>query len=150
MGVGGGWWRWLHNRWMYLISLACMLISHSVMSDSLQPRGLWPTRLRCPWNSPGENSGVGSHSLLQGIFLTQESNPGLYHCRQILYHLSHQGSPALIPILDCILNCWDGNFYVYFITIKKCSVKVKITVFVLLYYKESNKTYRLKLKKNNK
>ena len=45
-----------------------------------------------PWNSPGQNSSVGSHSLLQGIFPTQGSNPGLPHCRQILYQLSHQGS----------------------------------------------------------
>ena len=46
-------------------------------------------------NSPGENSGVDSLSLLQGIFLTQGSNPGLPHCRQILYQLSHQGSPRI-------------------------------------------------------
>ena len=47
----------------------------------------------CPWNSPGHNTGVGSHFLLQGIFLTQGSNPGLQHCRWILYQLSLQGSP---------------------------------------------------------
>ena len=48
-----------------------------------------------PWNSPGQNIGVGSRSLLQGIFLTQGSNPGLLYCRQVLlYHLSHQGSPS--------------------------------------------------------
>ena len=41
----------------------------------------------------GKDTGVGCHFLLQGIFLTQESNPGLLHCRQILYRLSHQGSP---------------------------------------------------------
>ena len=46
----------------------------------------------CPWNSPGQNTGVGSLSLLQGMFLTQGSNPGLSHCRQILYQLSHKGS----------------------------------------------------------
>ena len=51
-----------------------------------------PTRLLCPWDSPGE-TGVGCHFLLQEIFPTQASNPGLLHCRQILYHLSHQGSP---------------------------------------------------------
>ena len=45
-----------------------------------------------PWNSPGQNTGVGSLSLLQGIFPTQGSNPGLLHCRQILYQLSHKGS----------------------------------------------------------
>ena len=44
--------------------------------------------------------GVGSHSLLQGIFPTQESNPGLLHCRQILYHLSHQGSPYILLSLN--------------------------------------------------
>ena len=46
-----------------------------------------------PWDSPGKNTGVGCHALLQGIFQTQESNPGLLHCRQILYRLNHQGSP---------------------------------------------------------
>ena len=49
------------------------------------PHGLWTTRLLRPWDSPGKNTGVGCHSLLQRIFPTQESNPGLLHCRQILY-----------------------------------------------------------------
>ena len=48
--------------------------------------------LYSPWNSPGQNIGVGSHSLLQGIFPTQGSNPGLLHCGQILYQLSHKGT----------------------------------------------------------
>ena len=65
--------------------------SRSVVSDSLQPHGLWPTRLLSPWNFPGKSTGVGCHFLLQGIFPTQGSNPGLLHCRQMLYHLSHQG-----------------------------------------------------------
>ena len=68
-------------------------VSCSVMSNSLQPHGLGPARLLCPWDSSGKNTGVGSHSLLQGIFPTQGSNPGLLDCRQILYHLSHQGGP---------------------------------------------------------
>ena len=59
----------------------------SVMSDSL-----WPHRLYSPWNSPGQNTGVGGLSLLQGIFPTQESNQGLLHCWRILYQLSYQGS----------------------------------------------------------
>ena len=50
-----------------------------------------PLGLLCSWNSPGKNTGMSSHSLLQGISLTPESNLGLLHCRQILYHLSHQG-----------------------------------------------------------
>ena len=48
------------------------------------------------WNSPGQNTGVGSLSLLQGIFPTQGLNPGLLHCRQILYQLSHKGSPRML------------------------------------------------------
>ena len=64
--------------------------SGSVTSDSLQPHGLYS-----PWNSPGQNTGVGSLYLLQGIFPTQESNRGLLHCRRILYQLSYQGSPHL-------------------------------------------------------
>ena len=63
------------------------------MSNSLQPHGLWPARLLCPWNSPGKNTGEGGHSLLLGIFPTERSNLGLPHCRQSLYPLSHQGSP---------------------------------------------------------
>ena len=54
-----------------------------------------PSRLLCPWNSPGQNTGVGSHFLLQGIFPTWASNLGLLHCRQILYLLSRQGSPIV-------------------------------------------------------
>ena len=50
----------------------------------------------CPWNSPGSSTRVGKHSLLQRIFPTQGLNPGLLHCRQILYCLSHQGSPYVI------------------------------------------------------
>ena len=69
------------------------VLSRSVVFDSLHPHGLQPTRLLCPWDSPGKNTGVGCHALLQGIFLTQGSNPGLPDCRQILYYLSHQGSP---------------------------------------------------------
>ena len=60
---------------------------------------LWPHRSYSPWNSPGENTGVGSHSLLQRIFPTQGLNPGLPHCRWILYQLSHQGSPKLFKIM---------------------------------------------------
>ena len=63
-----------------------MLVAQSCLT--LRAHDLWSTRLFCPWNSPGKSAGVGSHSLLQGIFLTQGSNSGLSHCRQILYHLS--------------------------------------------------------------
>ena len=70
----------------YCKSLSCHLKwsqNCSVVSNSLQPHGLYS-----PWNSPGQNTGVASLSLLQGIFPTQGSNPGLLHCRQILYQLN--------------------------------------------------------------
>src|SRR5574341_170886 len=69
------------------------------MCDSLQPHGLYS-----PWNSPGQNTGVGSLSLLQEIFPTQGSNPGLPHCRQILYQLSLTGSPNLIQSCTLIMS----------------------------------------------
>ena len=69
--------------------------SRSVVSNSLQPHGLWPTRLLGPWDFPGMNPGLCCHFLLQGIFLTQGSNPKCLHCRQTLYCLSHQGTPRV-------------------------------------------------------
>ena len=61
------------------------------MSYSLKLHGLYS-----PWNSPGQNTGVGRLSLLQGIFPTQELNEGLLYCRQILYQLSHKGRPRIL------------------------------------------------------
>ena len=81
--------------------------SHSVMSDSLWPHGLY-----IPWNSPGQNTGVGSLSLLQGIFPTQGSNPGLPHCRHILYQLSQRGSPRILEWVAYPFSCrssWPRN-----------------------------------------
>ena len=72
------------------------------MFYSLRPHGLYS-----PWNSPGQNTRVGSHSLLQGFFPTQGSNPGLLHCRKILYQLSHQGHPT-DPASHS--NSLSGNF----------------------------------------
>ena len=65
-------------------------LSRSVISYSLWLHGY------SPWNSPDQNTGVGSVSHLQGIFLTQGSNPGLPQCRRILYQLSHQGNPRIL------------------------------------------------------
>ena len=59
-------------------------------------------RLLSPWAIPGKNTEVGSHSLLQGILLAQGLNLGLLHCRQILYHLSHQGSPLKVFPNPCL------------------------------------------------
>ena len=62
------------------------------------------TRLLCPWDFPGNSIGVDCHFLLQGIFPTQGSNPGLPHCRQTLYHLSHQGSLPIFSPTKYLLN----------------------------------------------
>ena len=85
---------------------------------------LWPHGLYSPWNSLGQNTQMGSHSLLQGIFPTQGSNPGLPHCRQTLYQLSRKESPR---ILECVaypfsrgssrpkswtgVSCIEGRFF---------------------------------------
>ena len=88
-----------------LISVSC-----SVVSDSLRLHGLQPARLLCLWNSPGRNAGVGCHFLLQGIFQIQGSIPGLPHCRQILYHLSHQGS-SHADTVGRYFSCDSGGNY---------------------------------------
>ena len=79
-------------------TIICKSMSHSIMSDFVTP---WTaaTRILCPWNSPARNTGVGSRSLLQGIFLTQELNLGLLHHRQILCHLSPQESPIICTVM---------------------------------------------------
>ena len=69
--------------------VTCESESQSIVSNSLRPHGLYS-----PWKSTGQNTGVGTLSLLQGIFPIQGSNPGLQYCRQILYQLSYQGSLA--------------------------------------------------------
>ena len=77
-------------QWSYVWKVKVLVTQLGLI---LWPHGLYPARLLCPWNSSGKNIGMGSLSLIQGIFPTQGSNPGLLHCRRILYQLSHQGSP---------------------------------------------------------
>ena len=74
------------------------------VSDSLWPHGVYS-----PWNSPGQNTGVGNLSLLQGIFPTQGSNPGLPHCRWILYQLSHKRSPRILEWVACPFSCQSSQ-----------------------------------------
>ena len=71
--------------------VVCVLVSK--LCPTLVIPWTVPTRLLCPWDSPGKNTGVGCHFLLQGIFPTQESNPSLLHYRQMIYQLSYEGSP---------------------------------------------------------
>ena len=88
--------------WLLPQVLLEMKWTHPVMSNSLRPHGLYPTRFLCPWDFPGNSTRVGCHFLLQRIFLTQGLNPGLLHCRQTLYLLSHKALPTfafLSPIM---------------------------------------------------
>ena len=76
--------------------------SRSVVFNSLQPHGLYS-----PWNSPGQNTGVGSLSLLQGVFPTQGLNPGLPHCRQIVYQLSQNLLEFSIKVWQSSRTLWE-------------------------------------------
>ena len=81
--------------------------SRSVVSDFLRPHGLCSS-----WNFPGQNTGVGGLSLLQGIFPTQGSNPGLPHCGWILYQRSHRGSPRILEWVAYLFSSgssWPRN-----------------------------------------
>ena len=79
-----------------IIIFSTVSILYSDQSETLLVlfNSLWPHGLYSPWNSLGQNTGVCSLSILQGIFPTQESNQHLLHCRWILHQLSYQGSPT--------------------------------------------------------
>ena len=101
--------------------------SRSVVSHSLWPHGLYRTRLLRPWDSPGKNTGVGCHCLLQGIFPTQGSNPGLLHCRQTLYPLSHQGSQKLQTAFQSSYTIGQSALKsMHVFTWKKCLCGIRI------------------------
>ena len=116
-----------------------------------------PTLCDSPWNSPGQNTRVGSLSLLQGIFPNQGSNPSLQHCRQILYQPSHKGSPKILewvaypfssgsfqPRNRTGVSCIAGGFFtnwaireasasppndcLYFLAIYMLAMKMKVLV----------------------
>ena len=84
----------------------CVCVCDLVMSDSLWPHELQPTKLCHPWKSPGKCIVVGFHSLLPEIFPTQGPNLCLQYCRQILYHLSHQGSPKQTFLSNNLAFYW--------------------------------------------
>ena len=86
-----------------------MCVSRSAVSDFLRPNRPQPARLLCPWNSPGKNTGVGNHSLLWGIFPSQGSNPGLLHCGQILYYLSHEGRLYIYTYMHTYVDKFNKN-----------------------------------------
>ena len=112
-----GWWYFKilpNSLWPFLILYICnlllfflikvsMCLSCSVMPNSLQFQRLKPPGSSVHGDSPGKNTGVGCHALLQGIFLTQGLNPGLPQCRWILSHLSQQESPMISIHLSTLL-----------------------------------------------
>ena len=82
-------------------------------------------RVLCPWDSPGKNTGVGCHALLQGIFPTQGSNLGLLHCRQILYHLSYRED-----LLDTIRH--NSKHWIYWASIR-CKICASWSLYAVDY-----------------
>ena len=99
LAITGGsslWFSAINIYFIFAFMLLFYVFSCSVVSDCLQPHDCSPPGSTVHGDSPGNNTGVGCHALLQGIFQTQGSNPSLLHCRQILYQLSHQGSPRLL------------------------------------------------------
>ena len=95
----------LQARVLEWVAISKWSENHSVMSDSLRSHGLYS-----PCNSPGQNTGVGSWSLFQGIFPTQGSNWGLLYCRRILYQLKYQGSLDLHLITLHITSFFLGLY----------------------------------------
>ena len=108
-------------------------LNRSVISNSLRPHGL-----DSPWNFPGQNTGVGSLPLLQGIFPTWGVNPGLLHCRWILYQLSQKGSPRIMEWVACSFSrgsswprnqtrasCIAGGFFTSW-AIREAATRIKI------------------------
>ena len=85
--------------WCVCVSVCGYVLSRSVVSGFLWPHGLEPTRLLCPWDSPGKNTGVVCHFLLQGILRTQGSNPRLLHWQADSLLLCHLGSPCIWYII---------------------------------------------------
>ena len=119
-------------------NVTCISEGHSVVPDSLRTHGLYS-----PWNSPGQNTGVGSLSLLQGIFPTQGSNPGLTHCRQILFQLSHKGS--LLYVYLHIFYAFMIDLFLTFSLFLGC--KIHLQVFSSCH--KSQKVFSIYLWKKN-
>ena len=92
-----------------VLKVVCVVLCASVAKPCLTLAILWTmtARLLCPWDCPGKNTGVGHHFLLQGIFLTQELNPRLLHCRQMIYQLNYEVTPKSNSIfLQFSCNMW--------------------------------------------
>ena len=96
---------WCMNKMCYIhIMEHWWWFSHSVVSDYVQPHGLWPTRLLCPWDFSSKNPGVGCHFLLQRIFLTQRSNLHLLHW-QGGFFTTEPPSVQFSSVTQCLTLC---------------------------------------------
>ena len=83
---------WIHRIWHIHTRGCCAVLNQLLCPTLCNPMGCSPPDSSVHGDSPGKSTGVGCHALLQEVFPTQGSNPGLLPCRWILYHLSHQGS----------------------------------------------------------
>ena len=90
-----------------LFCFVCLLVAQLCSTLCDPTNCMWPARLLCPWNSPGKNTGVDHHSLLQGIFLTQGSNPDLLHRRQIFSYFKKQNFVRWLPSWNSFPLCLE-------------------------------------------
>ena len=122
---------YIFHRWIWQQAMCGIYMCRAVLCLVTQlhltlcnPLDCSPPGSSVHGDSLGRNTGVGCHSLLQGIFPTQGSNPGLLHCSQVLYHLSHQKSPRILkwvaypfssgsshPKNETGVSCTTGRFF---------------------------------------
>ena len=118
-----------------------------VKVTQLCPTLCYPMDFSSPWNSPGQNTGVNSLSLLQGFFPTHGLDPGLLHCRRILYQLSHQGSPRILEWVACPfsrgsswprngtrVSCVAGRFFTCWATREAHAIKQQLKILLVSSY----------------
>ena len=135
---------------MLIVIRTNFFIERESRSDSLQPHGLYS-----PWNSRGQNTGMRSLSLLQGIFPTQKLNPGLPHCRQILYQMSHNGNGTLPLLLKIRILTYDLENLSLLSLLKtivviqmKLKINTPVTYHLLVIYHNKNSRHILHPKKS--
>ena len=124
----------------------------SVVSDSLRPYRLQPVSLLCPWDSSGKNTGVGCHALLQRVFLTQGSNLGLLHCRQILYHWATREAYIYIALRALSIHVVTNDKISFSNEWKMSEISQteKDKYYMVSLYMKSRKTLSRKKKKRSK
>ena len=118
------------NFLSYVEERTVLVVKVAQSCPTLRPHGLYS-----PWNSPSQNTGVGSLSLLQWIFPTQGLNPGLSHCRRILYQPRRKGSPASLcwgKLAFSLLPCKSGSVCSHsFLSMQHCSLHSELILLIL-------------------